>query len=119
MPNVALNSAAAVNQFRATVKMMEVVDYNLTELTQAVIECVSDCNNMSVLDRYCLAILFSKSQADNLITADGEIMARALKEYGLALLKCMAQMRLYDSNGRLLYRFQSLVSSTVLLELIR
>lgn len=115
MLNVALNSAAAVNQFRATVKMMEVVDYDLAEVTQKVIEYLSDGNNMSELDRYCLLMLYSKSISGE-FTNDGEIIARAIKEYGLSLLRCMIQMRLYSSSGQLLYRFQSLVSSTVLLE---
>ncbi|MNE42415.1 hypothetical protein D3C80_1365400 [compost metagenome] len=95
--------------------MMEVVDYDLVEMTKEVIKYLSDGNNMSELDRYCLSVLHSKAK-DGKFTTDGEILARALKEYGLGLLRCMTQMRLYDSSGKLLYRFQSLVSSTILLE---
>lgn len=115
MYTVALNSAAAVQQFRATTSMMEVVDYDLSQVTQKVINHISDCNNMSELDQYCLLVLSSMS-TDNAFTNDGDIFARALKVYGEALRKCMGQMRLYDSSGKLLYRFQSLVSSTILLE---
>lgn len=118
MSDIALNSLAAVTQFRATVKMMETVDYDLAEITRSVITHLSDGNNMSELDRYCLQLLHSKS-VNGEFTTDGEILARAVKEYGVTLLRCMTQMRLYDSRGKLLYRFQSLVSSTVLLELIR
>jgi hypothetical protein len=118
MLNVALNSLAAVTQFRSTVKMMEVVDYDLGELTERVITHLSDGNNMSELDRYCLQLLHAKSNNGE-FTNDGEILARAVKEYGINLLRCMTQMRLYNGNGQLLYRFQSLVSSTVMLEPIR
>ena len=118
MLNVALNSLAAVTQFRSTVKMMEVVDYDLAEVTRNVITHLSDGNNMSELDRYCLSILHTKAHNGE-FTNDGEILARAVKEYGLSLLRCMAQMRLYSGSGQLLYRFQSLVSSTILLELNR
>lgn len=117
MRNVALNSAAAVNQFRTTTSMMEVVDYDLSEITERVITHLSDCNNMSELDRYCLVVLYAMSSRGE-FTSDGEILSRALKEYGIALCRCMAQMRLYDTNGLLMYRFQSLVSSTILLERI-
>lgn len=113
--NVALNSAAAVKQFRTTTAMMEVIDYDLADLTQRVIKHISDCNNMSELDRYCLVVL-SATSTHGEFTNDGEILSRALKEYGEALRRCMAQMRLYSSSGQLLYRFQSLVSSTILLE---
>lgn len=116
--NVALNSAEAVKRFRASLAMMEVVDYDLVELTRDVITHLSDGNNMSELDRYCLLMLFSKSPPSGDITNDGEIFARALKEYGMSLLRCMTQMRLYSSGGQLMYRFQSLVSSTILLEFI-
>lgn len=113
--NVALNSAAAVKQFRATTAMMEVIEYDLADLTQRVIRHIRDCNNMSELDRYCLVVL-SAMATHGEFTSDGEILSRALKEYGEALRRCMAQMRLYNSNGQLMYRFQSLVSSTILLE---
>lgn len=117
MSNVALNSAAVVNQFRSSVAMMEVVDYDLVELSRNVITHLSDGNNMSELDRYCLSVLNSKA-VDGAFTQDGEIMANALKQYGIGLLKCMTQMKLYKPDGRLMYRFQSLVSSTILLEFI-
>jgi heme-binding NEAT domain protein len=115
--NVALNSAAAVKQFRSTMSMMEVVGYDLVQETRNVITHLSDGNNMSELDRYCLLVLNSKA-VDGAFTTDGEIMANALKQYGLSLLKCMTQMKLYKPDGQLMYRFQSLVSSTIILEFI-
>lgn len=113
--NVALNSAAAVNQFRSTLAMMEDVDYDLVQETRNVIETISDGNNMSELERYCLIVLNRKAKRGE-FTQDGEIMATALKQYGVSLLKIMCQMKLYRPDGPLMYRFQALVSSTILLE---
>jgi hypothetical protein len=115
--NVALNSAAAIKQFRASLAMMEVVQYDLVQETRNVITHLSDGNNMSELDRYCLSVLKHMAK-DGKFTEDGEIMCNALKRYGVDLLKCMSQMMLYRPDGQLMYRFQSLVSSTVILEFI-
>ncbi|MNP98166.1 hypothetical protein D3C85_107790 [compost metagenome] len=115
--NVALNSAAVIQQFRSTTAMMEVVDYDIVEETRNVISHLADGNNMSELDRYCLSVLNRKA-VNGEFTTDGEIMANALKTYGLGLLRCMSQMKLYKPTGQLMYRFQSLVSSTIILEFI-
>lgn len=115
MSRVALNSAAAIRQFRSTTAMMEIVDYDLVKITQTVIVYLSDCNNMSKLDRYCLTVM-STMVHEGEFTSDGDILARAIKVYGTTLHACMVQMKLYNSNGHLMYRFQALVGSSILLE---
>lgn len=115
MTMVALNSVQALRHFQALASRMSYVDYDLKVLCIDVINHLHDRNNMSTLNAY----IESYRELDNREGGsgfDGSIMVEALQGLADGLQKCFTDMRLYDESGKLHYRFQALVSQTVMVE---
>lgn len=113
MLTCALNSVHVLSQFQASTARMSVVDYDLKTIVSDVINHLHDSNNMNTLTAY-----IESHRELNLREGgsgfDGDIMVDALQNLANGLQKCMRQMRLYDETGKLNYRFQALVSQTVM-----
>lgn len=114
MAMVALNSVHVLRQFRALASRMTVVDYDLKVICEQVIKHLHDRNNMNELNAYVES--FRSRNEPEVDVWDGNIMIESLNQLATGLMTCFAQMKLYDENGKLHYRFQALVSQTIMVE---
>ncbi|MNZ78621.1 hypothetical protein D3C78_972030 [compost metagenome] len=113
MLSCALNSVNTLRHFQALTSKMSVVEYDLKTIVSDVINHLHDSNNMNTLNAY----IESYRELDHREGGsgfDGSIMVEALQSLANGLQQCFRQMKLYDETGKLHYRFQALVSQTVM-----
>lgn len=110
-----LNSGPVVRKFRSTTSMMSNVDYDLLEILSETIHKLQDGNKMLDLQLYWQSFL-TWGDHQGQMTTDGKILAEAVRQLGLELRLVLSQMKLYDSNNMLHYRFKNLVGHTVIIE---
>lgn len=114
MTMVALNSVHVLRHFQALASRMTVIDYDLKVICEQVIKHLHDRNNMNELNAYVES--FRSRNEPEMDVWDGNIMIEALQGLVDGLLKCFTDMRMYDGSGKLHYRFQALVSQTIMVE---
>ena len=115
MYNCALNSVHTLRRFQAATSRMSKVDYDLKTICANVINHLRDSNDMNTLAAYCESFRHLNKEDG----FDGDIMAQALQNLGQDLLALLRQMRLYSADGKLHYRFQTLISQTIMVEVIK
>jgi hypothetical protein len=92
---------------------MSVVEYDLKAICNDVINHLHDSNNMNTLNAY-IESYRELNLREGGSGFDGDIMVEALQHLANGLQLCFRQMKLYDETGKLHYRFQALVSQTVM-----